>query len=89
MSSPARLSLASRVHLPDVWQVQEMAAHERVLPYGHALLAAQLPGGAIAEAYFSCDGPGPRHAVYRLPVRRHRIAGLKRFPYFEHGAADR
>jgi protein ImuA len=45
VSSIARPRLVDPSTLPYVWRVEDLAAEETVLPSGHPLLDAQLPGG--------------------------------------------
>ena len=45
MSPIARPRLVDPSTLPYVWRVEDLAAEETVLPSGHPLLDAQLPGG--------------------------------------------
>jgi protein ImuA len=62
---PAALRLAALDNLPHVWRAPELArTAEQVVPTGHALLDAQLPGGGwpmgnLIEILQSCAG---RHA---------------------------
>jgi protein ImuA len=48
--------------LPDVWRVEDLACQEKVLPTGHAILDAQLPGrgwpvGSLVEILQERTGP--------------------------------